>query len=83
MPRSLALRLRRLALWLAPIALLAGCAHGTATREIDPALVACASFSVITYSRLSDTEETIIQIQAHNAAYEELCGVSVTPPAGP
>lgn len=66
-------RLRRLApLALAP--LVATCAHRTAIPETDPSLVACEAFGIITYSRLHDTEDTIRQVQAHNAAYEALCG---------
>lgn len=64
-----------LALLATALALLgpAACAHRTSTPEIDPTLVACSSFAVIAYSRQHDTDETIRQIQEHNAVYEALC----------
>lgn len=39
----------------------------------DPAKVACESFRVIKYDRLADTDETIAQVLAHNAAWHALC----------
>lgn len=73
MPRSLVRRLlASVSMTLMPL-ILAGCALLTPTPEINPSLVVCESFRVITYSRLNDTEETIRQIREHNAVYRELC----------
>lgn len=35
--------------------------------------IACEAFALIKYSRLHDTEETIVQVREHNAAYKALC----------
>lgn len=45
--------------------------HSTAT---DAVRVACRSFEPITYSGSGDEPETVLQIQAHNRVYLELCG---------
>ena len=44
-----------------------------AAPKHDPTKVACESVRVITYDRLKDTNETIAQILAHNAAWHALC----------
>lgn len=49
----------------------------------DPALVACKSFRIITFDRLKDTDETILQVKQHNAAFKALCPVSNAPSPAP
>lgn len=44
----------------------------TPATEAKPA--ACAEFKPIIFSRQHDTEETIKQVKAHNAAWDALCG---------
>ncbi len=61
-------RLQALAL-LAP--LLAGCASPT-TPTAGIAKPDCAAFFVLTYSK-TDSDATIVEIKAHNAAYRSLC----------
>lgn len=39
----------------------------------DPTKVACESFRIIRYDRLTDTDDTIAQVLAHNAAWRALC----------
>jgi hypothetical protein len=57
---------------LVPLALLlAGCAS-PATPIAAIAKPDCAAFSVLTYSK-TDSDATILQIKAHNAAYRALC----------
>jgi uncharacterized protein YceK len=43
------------------------------TERVDVNRVACEAFEPIMWSR-HDTDETIISIRAHNAAFVELCG---------
>lgn len=38
----------------------------------DAALVACKSFRAITWDP-KDTDQTIVQVKQHNAAYDALC----------
>lgn len=45
----------------------------TQTDATDQTKIACEAFKVITYSR-RDTDETIIQVREHNAAWAHLCG---------
>ncbi len=60
---------------------LAACALLTpiAAPKHDPAKVACESFRLITFDRLTDTDETIRQIKGHNAAYRALCAKPMEP----
>lgn len=64
-------------LLILPLSLTA-CASLTNFRATEPAppsqttRVACESFAPITWSK-ADTDETIAQIKAHNAAWVELC----------
>lgn len=55
--------------------LLAGCATTTDTAVIDRAasLTACQAFRPIAWSRL-DTDQTILDVKSHNAAYAAICG---------
>ena len=50
---------------------LASC-QTTGSGAIDPALVACASFKPVYWSK-ADTPATVAQVKEHNAAYKELC----------
>lgn len=57
--------------------MLAGCptipTTGTSGEEIDR--VVCASFKPISYSASQDSERTVAEIRAHNAALETFnCG---------
>jgi len=52
--------------------ILIGCATVRPTVATKPA--ACTAFPRLTYSRLHDTDETIIQIKAYNARRDALCG---------
>jgi hypothetical protein len=45
----------------------------TGSGATDPALVACASYKPVYWSK-SDTPETVSQIKEHNAAWKALCG---------
>ena len=40
--------------------------------EVDPALVACKAFAPIYWSE-RDTDETILAVKAHNAAWLAIC----------
>lgn len=51
----------------------------TPAPKYDPAKVACESFRLITFDRLTDTEETIRQIKGHNSAYRALCTKPMAP----
>lgn len=53
---------------------LTGCAHGTDIAVTDP-VAACAVWRPVIFSRLHDTEETIRQVKALNAAHDAYCGV--------
>ena len=44
----------------------------TGSGAIDPALVACASFKPVYWSK-NDTTATVAQVKENNAAYKELC----------
>lgn len=50
-----------------------------AAPKHDPAKVACESFRLITFDRLTDTDETIRQVKGHNAAYRALCTKPMEP----
>lgn len=52
---------------------LSACAHLTPTPVSDAPSAACSTFRLVSFDRLKDTEETIIQIKAHNAAWRCLC----------
>lgn len=54
---------------------LTGCVTMTGSAGIDPTLVACGAFKPIHWS-IHDTDDTIRQIKAHNAAYVAVCGGS-------
>jgi len=63
---------RRVTLMLALLPILGACAHRTATPATN---TACTAFAPIGFSRLHDTEETIIAVKAHNAAWDAVCGL--------
>ena len=69
---------KRLALLLSVTLPLAACESLTATGgtdlppEVDPVKVACEAFGPISWS-YRDTDETIREVKAHNAAWEALC----------
>jgi len=73
---------KRLALLLSVTLPLAACTGMTASGgtelppEVDPVKVACEVFRPITWS-LRDTEDTIREVKAHNAAWKALCGQEV------
>jgi len=66
---------------IAPLVILAACAHRTPTAATEPASApaprasACSAFARISFSRLHDTAETIRQVKAYDAARDALCGV--------
>jgi subtilase family serine protease len=44
------------------------------TRTIEPTTkVACEAFKQISYDSNKDTNQTVVEIRQHNAAYRELC----------
>lgn len=58
--------------------MLAGCATEVPIAGISPEKAlptACTDFARITYSRLMDTEDTLIQLKAYDAARDAICGV--------
>lgn len=65
-------------LTLLSTATLAGCASLGPTPATEPAAppasLACTAFPRISYSRLHDTDETIRQVLAYDAARDALCG---------
>jgi len=69
----------RLALLLSAIPLLTACAVTTATGgadlppEVDPVRVACEAFRPISWAD-ADTDATIREVKAHNAAWDAICG---------
>ena len=60
---------------LVAAASLQACATQTQTpaTNLPPVNTACVAFQPIQFSRLHDTEETIVQVKAYNAAWEALC----------
>lgn len=77
-PRSKQRKLRAMALLLASSLLLASCASltnllGQTERRVDVNAVACGAFKPITWSR-NDTDQTLLQVRQHNAAWVALCG---------
>lgn len=81
MPRS-RMRKRLAMLLLFAMPTLTACETLTASGgtdlppEVDPAKVACAVFGPISWS-LRDTDGTIREVKAHNAAWRALCGTEV------
>ena len=71
-------KLTRLALLCVLGATLTACESLTASGgtdlppEVDPALVACKAFAPIYWSE-RDTDETILAVKAHNAAWLAIC----------
>lgn len=71
-------RRTRLALLLSVMLPLAACESLTASGgtdlppEVDPALVACKAFAPIYWSE-RDTDDTILAIKQHNAAWLAIC----------
>lgn len=53
--------------------ILTSCAGTTGTSAIDPSVVACEGFKPISWSS-RDTDQTIREAKAHNAAWTALCG---------
>ena len=67
----------RLRMLLLPslLATLAACETPTPTPATEAAPVnPCTIFGLITFDRLKDTPQTIVQIKAYNAGYTKLCG---------
>lgn len=65
---------RRIAPALLCLTILAGCATTTATGATeapDPRALACAAFAPIGWSK-RDTDETILAVKRHNAAWTAL-----------
>jgi hypothetical protein len=60
----------RAALLLTPLLTLPGCATTTASVGTDA--VACSAFEPIRWSK-EDTDDTIRQAKAHNAAWKAVC----------
>jgi hypothetical protein len=60
----------RAALLLTPLLILPGCVTTTGSAGNDA--VACSAFEPIRWSA-KDTDETIRQVQGHNAAWSALC----------
>jgi hypothetical protein len=60
----------RVALLPMPLLILTGCATTTASVGTDA--IACSAFEPIRWSK-KDTEETIRQVQEHNAAWAAIC----------
>ena len=64
---------------LAPVLMLplmlAGCVMTTGNAEIKAAvtLVPCTGFRKISWSS-KDTDQTILEVKEHNAAYKAICG---------
>lgn len=54
------------------LATLTASCQTTGSGAIDPALVACASFKPVYWSK-ADTPATVAQVKENNAAYKELC----------
>jgi hypothetical protein len=66
--------------------ILTACASPTRTAVTDttihtevkavetPVNAACTAFPRLTFSRLHDTPETIVQVKAYNATRDEVCG---------
>ena len=55
------------------LATLAASCQTTGSGAIDPALVACASFKPVYWSK-ADTPATVAQVKENNAAGKALCG---------
>ena len=69
------LGLLQMQLIAALIPILAACATQTPIAETNtPPASACAAFSRITFDRLKDTDDTIKQVKAYDAARDALCG---------
>lgn len=70
---------KRLAMLLSVMLPLAACGTLTASGgtdlppEVDPVKVACEAFGPISWSS-RDTDQTIREVKAHNAAYAAVCG---------
>lgn len=54
--------------------ILTGCEHLMPTSGPDVAKDSCATFRLIQWSK-KDTDETIVQVKSHNAAWRALCAV--------
>lgn len=87
MHRSRKQRLRAIACVMSLPLILGGCASLTSFAEaltakpaetVDVNAVACASFTPITWAD-EDTDDTLAQIRAHNAAWRALCAPGVAP----
>lgn len=63
-------------LTLVSLLTLTSCASHPPTVATSPApAMACAAFPRISYSRLHDTDETLRQVKAYDAARDALCGI--------
>lgn len=65
----------RALLMLAVLSSVTACATHQASEPPTPsrAIDACVAFGPIQFSRLHDTEETIVAVKAHNAAWSAMC----------
>lgn len=84
MPTSKGLRRLVLACALSSMLILASCATlttliGGRTERVDVNAVACGAFAPITWAD-ADTDDTIRQVRAHNAAWMALCSDGAAPP---
>jgi hypothetical protein len=70
---------------------LAACATAEPPKTVSD--VSCAAFTTISYAQLArgqvddignraDSDETVRQIEAHNARHDALCGNPLQPPGG-
>lgn len=69
---------RRLTLLTLPlIGILTACAPQTQTPETKVTVTdtGCTAFARITFSRLHDTDDTIRQVKAYDAARDAICGI--------
>ncbi len=73
------------------LAALGACATVGQSRIAPPSDVSCALFSAISYAQMqpgqvddagnvADSDETVRQIEAHNAKYDTVCGNPLAPP---
>ena len=66
----------RTLLWFTLPLTLAACATPIPipVTEAPPVDLACSEFPRLTFDRLKDTPETIVQIKAYDAGRDKLCG---------
>lgn len=62
-------------LTLVSLLTLTSCAHQAPTVATSSPPADCTTFPRISYSRLHDTDQTIVQVKGYLAARDALCGV--------